>query len=242
MIWDIAVVLSSIVFVVTIVRAIRRHSVLDREFNVQNVVPEYRPNKLMIVNEIAKYQNEVYENMNEASNHILDTLMISQKKGQSYLVCNFYKPLEVGHIIGIRTYNANEKLLKTLYVEYDQSIEKTSFIKLPEETKFVNVDIHDNYNQLDKLINFHKRKLKAYRKAALHISIALFFLFIPLGYIMLSSLTRNEFRIYLNLQTISLGFVIMIAMSILNFVFINLWVKVKFDIGGKANEKQQTNL
>ena len=242
MIWTILSIISFFIFIMLMLNIFRHEKRLKAAFHVNLSTSKYIENEVLIEKPLAGHKNKVYKNMNPRSNHVLDKFMLSKEHKDTYLICHFTMPLDEAHVLCIKAYDQTRTLKHTIYVSYPEPIEQTTFIKLPEETAFVNMDISEHKDQIGVIQSFKNERLKAYRKLIRRESLTLLFLLIPLGYLLLSQLTKDELSIYMNELTITLGAALMLGIVIANYVLMLLFVKAKNKDGGKVYEHVQSHL
>lgn len=241
MIWTILSIISFFIFLMLLLNVVKSDKSLSLKFHNNLKAPKYVENKVLYDKKLAGYKNKVFKNMNPNSNHILDTFMISKDGLHTYLVCQFAQALNTEQIIEVRVFDQGKTLIQTLYVSYQKEIDKSTFIKLPVKTTFVNIDVLESSEQMSQYDAFNKKRFKAYQKVIIKTTLAIFFLLIPLGYFLLSRLTQDELSIYMNGLTISLGLVLMISVLMMNYVLMYFWVKAKSHDGGKVYERIQSS-
>ncbi|MFW5895029.1 MAG: hypothetical protein ACOCU0_03770 [Bacillota bacterium] len=178
--------------------------------------------------------NQVYENHRD-SKTVIDKYMISHENGTPFLICHVCAPLKSLNILEITGCDANGKAIHTLYVRNIDAFSKSPVIKLPRQVRNVNISIHEDEDQVFDSKSFYDDKEKAYLRLAKYESVIMFLLFPPLGYFLLNLLVRYDPNSYMNVETLSFGFVMIVLTCVINYALIALWIRKQSRIGGEMN-------
>ncbi len=231
MFWVIMSILFLIVGSVTFILAF----VQLRNFNhFESVDIIYEEDDLISENDVNGYDNEVYRKKQASSETLLDYYMISRKQNQTFLMTKFIKPINETSL-EIFVFDYDQKLIKSMVIKYVKKIDKTPMILLPEHTAFVNVDMRHKGLEKTKIEAENDKKIHKINMISMITSVGLFLVLISIAYGLLTLLS-GDLNMYMNLATILLGLAMITGISIINYIGVYLWMKMRFLNGSDDRE------
>ena len=223
MIYFIATMISIVLFIVCAIAVV----INLRVFNTQSKNPwdeaVYEPNQLVEENNITGNRNRIFKNLQD-SNGVVDHYIISEDERKPYLLCHFLSELDSESTIQITCFNGKQQPIGIKWIKHDQSLNRLPVIPLPQKTKFVSLDIVEK-TAFDIPVVMNDKSIKTYHKIVIWLSVALFFIFIPIGYFSLQKLSGEEFSAMLNVRTLSLGLTMMVFTSVIHYILLQSWFR-----------------
>ena len=185
---------------------------------------EYRDNPKLDSIQAAGNHNNVFKNT-LSTKKIIDRYLISHDDHQPYLLCHLTGSSDDMKSVVVNEYDQHKHLVNMRLISDVKKLSEKPLIKLDRATRFVNIVSKDE----SAIIEHIKNKSKANNNVALRQSLMLFFLLIPLSYLilylMVNAYTEYPFAWYINAQTIGLGLGLIAFTAALNYGF-SLFVSV----------------
>ena len=233
MIWNLVAIILLGVFVV-LVRLFLK--------NTKHLKAKYRDVKVSIFKEdslvkkelLATNDNQLYRN-NQLSKDYIDQYIISYEGNKPYLICNLANKLEEKAIIAVYCYNHKKELSTIIYIENIDNTKEIPPIALSTNVVYVNIHL-ESTRHIEDTQAYFKARSKAYLKFGLLSTLTLFFLMIPLSYSLLNILiffyTESTILRFMTIQTILLGFILIIISCLFNFGLVALRSFMSFKVRG----------
>lgn len=225
MIWPILAAVSLLIFFVLTLSFWKRLKRQKAELQNYQGHNEYVENTLKNETYLAGNYNLVYEN-NADSKSVIDQYIISHEEKVPYLICHFKDTSSKSAMIEIRIYDAYKKVRESLFIEDYDAFLNAPYLKLPGNTVDVNIVLHD-LDPIEALYDNTQKVKRAYKRLALHESLAFLFLLPALSYGVLYLLAGYRTKYYMVFGTIVLGILFTVTAVILNYGAISLWITRK---------------
>lgn len=194
----------------------------------------YEEDDLISENDVSGYDNEVYRKKQASSESLLDYYMLSRKQNQTFLMTKFIKPISET-TLEIFVFDYDQKLIKSMVIKYIKKIDKTPMILLPEHTAFVNVNMRHKGLEKTKIEAANDKKIHKISMISMITSVGLYLVLISIAYGLLTLLS-GDLNMYMNLATILLGLAMITGISIINYIGVYLWMKMRFLNGSDDHE------
>lgn len=208
------------------------------KFGNQEQLFAYQYNELIEQNNKTGNKNKLYVN-NLETQSIVDKYIISHENNETFLLCHLHSNFECSDPLEIYEYRKNEQLIRIAIIDDAKKLVESPIMKLSSKTSKVNIKFADSNGS--GIIDHYENKAQSFKELSLYQSITLFFILAPLSYLLLSILILNttnyQVEGFLNYRTMSLGFVIMLGISIINYFFMRFWAYKYFNTQGDLNER-----
>lgn len=213
MIWAVGSIVLAVIFSVLLVDVIRRMIGLNKStFKVKDT--SFYKDKILFEKETSG-QNQVFDNEEDSKTYI-DKYVINREKKRKSLLLHILKPIEPETFIELELYNERYEWLETHRVSINEELSSLPLISIRHETDYVRIKLtKDPSSKIDYDV-FNKR----FNRLAVYESLSLMFLFLPVSYLLLRLITQEELVYYTSIGTLSLGVVLSLVVSIINFLLV----------------------
>lgn len=215
MVWEIISIISLIISILFIVQFIYFQNKINNKYHHKYNKHTFVRDVLLDKKTIDYVQNYVFST-NEDISETINKYVLSYKKKQTYLICNFSKQLKYISMT-VYAYNENEKLIGVYGINELVNSEYSSLIKLPSKTKYVNIKI----KRTDIVLSQESEKITDYKKLIKIETVALFFGIFPISYYLARILGFNLYDQYLMFVGFFIALITSFILCIINYIVIN---------------------
>ena len=245
MIWTIIAIVLVIVFFSVFPKIVKESILIKRDsmYTHKNFI--FEESVLISEEKLAGYHNKVYIPKHATSENLLSSFMTScmsdldsknEKEDMLYFSCKLRSPLNYKQLLRIKIFDDSSKYINTMHIKYIESVEETSLVLLPTNSKYVMVDI---INQSEKYSDNDLLRLdiiSKYMKLAELETIFLVFLLFPIAYFVLYFIAGDNLYNYMISNTILLGMGLVISILAINYMIILGWLHMKKRNGVRTYE------
>lgn len=236
MLWTLGSIISVLGFVVIGYFVLKRVRLLNTAYNEKLRVLPYQTNTLILNKKHLNGHHKIYKNEMDSS-ILIDKYLISYENNKCYIQCFLNSEIDHSTILEFRSYNDKDQLIGIKRIKYHQSVSSMPLIKLPNKTHDVNIDFFNDHRLAINYKEIYQKRLKDFKSVAIIETITFLLLIIPVGYLMLAILTKDELEIYSNPNTLLLGIILILSTVILYYFTIIWWTTNSCKYRGKINGK-----
>ena len=236
MLWTLGSIISFLGFVVIGYFVLKRVLLLNKAYYEKLRVLPYQANTLILNKKHLKGYHKIYKNEMDSS-VLIDKYLISHENNNSYIQCFLNSEIDHSNILEFRSYNDKNQLIGIKRIRYHQNVSFMPLIKLPNKTHDVNIDFFNDHKPEINYKEIYQKRLRDFISVAIIEAITFLLLIIPVGYLMLAILTKDELGIYSNPNTLLLGIILILSTVVLYYFAIMWWTINSCKYRGKINGK-----
>jgi len=228
MILDIFNIALLIIFLVLIFLIIKKYFSLNKYYKKCEDLMKLQSDHFIKDEYEAGNYNKIYQNMLE-THSMINHYIISKEYNEKFLICHVNDKNPLSQPIQINEYDKRSNINRIVIIDDINALIDKPSIKLFKTTQHVNITYHD-----EKTVSFESlndEKHHSLKKVLLYFSLALFLLFTPVSYFLLSWLVDNvgehSLDEYINLPTILMGLGLITITCLGNYLLMMLVIRKK---------------
>lgn len=227
MILIITLIISFVICIIFIAVFIIMFFKIKNKYHHQYSKHDFSKDEMIAMKLLAGNFNQIYSTSGEVAN-VIDKYILSYNKRKCYLICNYVKKYN-NISMKVLTYNEKEKLKSVYDINETGQSTYSSVIKLPSNTKYVNIFI----NNVDNVSVDETERTKDYKKLIKIETYALFFGLFPIAYLIINMISGNLRNDYFKNIGVVITLFSNVLICIINYIIISrLFVRTNsVDIG-----------